>query len=366
MADAAMTNASDVAASLLLRGETAERAGDLAQAQSAYRAALDQLPGHVATRRRLAEIERQLGNADEAALLGRQADDHEIRERLDVARALIGTPLQQKSSALAARLAADFPAHAAAQYGYAEFLRREGQIAQAIAVLQRGLAAQPAHGPSLALLDTLQQRTRIASGLRPVPFRLMTNFLDAEKHARLLAHAIEHEELMTPSAVESARPKPDWRRSRIVYGGGEIAEWFAPLVMQRAQAIVADFGYADFPVGSVGLDWVASNDGDFYKDHVDTGPGRYALRAISFVYYFNRQPKGFSGGELALYDTDLDSGEFNAAHRTVLEPLDNRLVLFPSAARHEILPVRCPGRQFADSRFTLNGWIRRAADPDTA
>jgi len=366
MADTAMTNSSDAAALLLLRGESAERAGDLAGAQFAYRAALDQLPGHFATRRKLAEIERQLGNPDQAAALRREADDLEIRERLDVAWALIGTPLQQKSSAMAARVAADFPTQAAAQCGHAEFLRRDGHIAEAIAALQRGLAVQPAHGPSLALLDTLQQRAKIAPGLRPVPFRLLPGFLDAQQHARLLAYAMANEAQMTPSAVQSARPKPDWRRSRIVYGGGEIAEWFAPLVAQRAQAIVADFGYADFPVGSVGLDWVASNDGDFYKDHVDTGPGHYALRAISFVYYFNRQPRGFSGGELALYDTDLDNGGFNAAYRTMLEPLDNRLVLFPSAARHEILPVRCPSRHFADSRFTLNGWIRRAADPGAA
>jgi Rps23 Pro-64 3,4-dihydroxylase Tpa1-like proline 4-hydroxylase len=34
-------------------------------------------------------------------------------------------------------------------------------------------------------------------------------------------------------------------------------------------------------------------------------------------------------------------------------------VLFPSSLVHEILPVQCSSRKFADSRFTLNGWFRR-------
>jgi excisionase family DNA binding protein len=33
------------------------------------------------------------------------------------------------------------------------------------------------------------------------------------------------------------------------------------------------------------------------------------------------------------------------------------LVLFPSSYSHEVLPVKCPTRKFAHSRFTANGWI---------
>ncbi|MBE9012911.1 2OG-Fe(II) oxygenase, partial [Pseudanabaenaceae cyanobacterium LEGE 13415] len=43
-----------------------------------------------------------------------------------------------------------------------------------------------------------------------------------------------------------------------------------------------------------------------------------------------------------------------------IQPINNSIIFFPSHFLHEVLPVSCPSRQFADSRFTLNGWIRRA------
>lgn len=359
MSDAARQPSSDVLASLMARGERAEREGDLAAARRAYLALLEQMPRHVATRRKLASVEEQLGDAIGGKRLHREADTLEIEERLALARNLIGSPLEAKTLSMTEKIAREFPASADAQCGYAEFLRRYGRLDEAAAAVRRALDADPSHRAGRLLLETLEQRGQIGHGLRPTPFRLMPDFLEPALHGRLLDYALANEAAMAPSAVESATPKPEWRRSRIVPADPNILDWFAPLVARRAAAILADFGFRDAIMESIGLDWVASNDGDFYKNHVDTGPGHYALRAVSFVYYFNRQPKGFSGGELGLYDTDLATGEFDAARRTALEPLDNRLVLFPSAARHEILPVRCPSRAFADSRFTLNGWIRR-------
>lgn len=34
------------------------------------------------------------------------------------------------------------------------------------------------------------------------------------------------------------------------------------------------------------------------------------------------------------------------------------IIFFLSRYMHEVLPVKCPSRNFADSRFTINGWIR--------
>ncbi|HEY2383822.1 MAG TPA: proline hydroxylase, partial [Terriglobia bacterium] len=35
------------------------------------------------------------------------------------------------------------------------------------------------------------------------------------------------------------------------------------------------------------------------------------------------------------------------------------IVFFPCEQLHEITSVKCPSQLFADSRFTLNGWLRR-------
>ena len=42
-----------------------------------------------------------------------------------------------------------------------------------------------------------------------------------------------------------------------------------------------------------------------------------------------------------------------------LEPLHNSLVIFHSRMTHEVRPVRCPSRKFADGRFSVNCWFRR-------
>jgi Rps23 Pro-64 3,4-dihydroxylase Tpa1-like proline 4-hydroxylase len=39
--------------------------------------------------------------------------------------------------------------------------------------------------------------------------------------------------------------------------------------------------------------------------------------------------------------------------------MQNQIVFFPSETLHEVLPVECPSGEFADSRFTVNGWLHR-------
>ena len=73
---------------------------------------------------------------------------------------------------------------------------------------------------------------------------------------------------------------------------------------------------------------------------------------VSAVYYFHRQPRGFSGGQLAIYPID-------AGDAATIEPMHDRLVVFPSFAPHEVLPVTVPGNAFADARFSINCWLRR-------
>ena len=48
----------------------------------------------------------------------------------------------------------------------------------------------------------------------------------------------------------------------------------------------------------------------------------------------------------------------------LVTPVSNRLVVFSSQEWHEMTPVRCPSRVFADSRFAVTSWIRRSNEPD--
>jgi Rps23 Pro-64 3,4-dihydroxylase Tpa1-like proline 4-hydroxylase len=85
-----------------------------------------------------------------------------------------------------------------------------------------------------------------------------------------------------------------------------------------------------------------------------------ASREVTFVYFFHREPRQFSGGELRIYDSapENHSHRAMASYRTIV-PEQNQLVLFASGLSHEITPVECPSGKFADSRFTVNGWLHK-------
>jgi Rps23 Pro-64 3,4-dihydroxylase Tpa1-like proline 4-hydroxylase len=68
---------------------------------------------------------------------------------------------------------------------------------------------------------------------------------------------------------------------------------------------------------------------------------------------------------LRLYDCIEEGRSRRAAETfTAVTPAANRLVVFPSEEFHEAMPVRCPSKQFADSRFAVTTWLHRAARPD--
>jgi Rps23 Pro-64 3,4-dihydroxylase Tpa1-like proline 4-hydroxylase len=102
----------------------------------------------------------------------------------------------------------------------------------------------------------------------------------------------------------------------------------------------------------------ASNDADFFKRHTDSS--LHEGRTVSFVYYFYREPKAFTGGELRVYDTRVEGDRIVGGRKyDTIIPRQNQMLFFPSYLFHEVLPVRCPSQKLADSRFTVNGWISR-------
>jgi|GEM_PF-2277028 Predicted proline hydroxylase len=114
-----------------------------------------------------------------------------------------------------------------------------------------------------------------------------------------------------------------------------------------------------FPVGHIEMQITASRDGGYYRMHRDADAE--STRMVSFVYFFHREPRSFSGGELRLFDDRGVSERAHADNSQLLSPRQDTVVFFPSHIPHELLPVRVPSGSFPDSRFTINGWIHRAA-----
>jgi SM-20-related protein len=114
-----------------------------------------------------------------------------------------------------------------------------------------------------------------------------------------------------------------------------------------------------FAITGVEAQITASNDGDFFRFHSDNGSERVASRSLTFVYFFHREPRGFEGGELRIHDARLEQGSYvsEGSYQTII-PQQNQMVFFPCELLHEVTAVKCASQLFADSRFTLNGWLR--------
>ena len=145
------------------------------------------------------------------------------------------------------------------------------------------------------------------------------------------------------------------RRSRVLYDPRPLRKRFVRRLLRALPAARAALGMPRFRVDYADCQMTASNDGDFFDVHTDSGVE--LRRMISYVYFFHLEPAGFSGGELRLFEAGAGDVFYFLRRHQAVRPRSNRLVLFPSTLLHEILPLHCRRRQFADSRFTVNGWI---------
>jgi Rps23 Pro-64 3,4-dihydroxylase Tpa1-like proline 4-hydroxylase len=152
---------------------------------------------------------------------------------------------------------------------------------------------------------------------------------------------------------------PNVRRSWVLYDVNEIQPFFAGRVLQYLPQLLDALGHVQFPVRDIELQVTASNDGEFFRPHTDSGQTVVHTREITFVYFCHREPRAFTGGELRVYDSVNPDASGAETDVHVIEPAQNTIVFFPSQYVHEVAPLSCPSREFVDSRLTFNGWLHR-------
>jgi Rps23 Pro-64 3,4-dihydroxylase Tpa1-like proline 4-hydroxylase len=195
---------------------------------------------------------------------------------------------------------------------------------------------------------------------RVPPHRVIPHFLGVDRVAMLLEHATANESSFTVTKVgegETRRVDPSTRVSQRLREIGPLRCEIEARMLGLLPAMAVTLGVAPFAPAAAELELVAHGDGAFYQAHVD--PRRRSAtnqRMISAVYYFNAEPKAFTGGALRLL-------AFEGGALVDLEPENDTLAIFSSWALHEVLPVSCPSRRFIDSRFAINCWLMRNPDP---
>jgi Rps23 Pro-64 3,4-dihydroxylase Tpa1-like proline 4-hydroxylase len=219
---------------------------------------------------------------------------------------------------------------------------------------------------SVALLDLPEVDSPTVARAQCV---VLDEFLSAQEMEELIRYSLEHEadfrssEVVAPSG--SGVTDFSHRRSRVLHQLGSQEEIMVNRVRAVLPKVLEQLGMDEFPITRTEVQITASNDGDFFHAHSDNGQEVIGSRKMTFVYFFHREPSQFEGGELRLHDAGTTGDHSSGAGRNqpggyqTIVPRQNQIVFFPCSTLHEITPVRCGSRAFADSRFTLNGWLHQ-------
>ncbi len=200
-----------------------------------------------------------------------------------------------------------------------------------------------------------------ASSTMPPRCFAIPEFLSPELHAAAVETAMQLQDRFVASSVTTA--EPGYRRSRVLFE--DSLPTLYPAMQQELldvlPAVCTALLLPAFAPTRVELHMTVHGDGDFFKVHSDAAAPEIARRAVSFAYYFMvRQPCGFSGGALRLYETiSTDPPRHEPTRFEDVTPADNMIVFFESRLLHEVLPLHVPSGAFEDGRFTLNGWLHR-------
>jgi len=225
----------------------------------------------------------------------------------------------------------------------------------------------PTHG----IRTTVVSESRVGVAERPavLPAKcvVLDEFLSPSELSNLTRFVLDHEADFNASAVVSHAEggdvsgvvNYDHRRSRVLMDLAQHEDVMLDRIKSVLPMVLEKLGMKEFAITGVEAQVTASNDGDFFHFHRDNGSARVASRHLTFVYFFHREPRQFEGGELRIHDSHLKDGVYVSDNRyQAIVPQQNQIVFFPCELLHEITPVTCASQCFADSRFTLNGWLR--------
>lgn len=183
-------------------------------------------------------------------------------------------------------------------------------------------------------------------------------FLPQAEVERLYARTLERERDFVASRTTDENP--DVRRSFVLNPPAALVAPVVERVRAAMPQVLAAIRLPMVTVGEIEAQVTASTDGSFFGIHTDADYAKQNLRHLTYVYYFNGQPKGFEGGKLRVYDDVLRNNKLARSDSyQLVPPQHNTIVFFWARAMHEVEPVRVPSRAFRDSRFTVNGWVNK-------
>ena len=209
-------------------------------------------------------------------------------------------------------------------------------------------------------------------GHRLPPIARTESFLEEIERSMLLDWVFANRERFRPAEVDdhgSMLVSPEVRQASTLRGIDSDLPWLLDRFRDVQAELLLKLGLTVPPIESLEVELAAHGDGAHFAAHLDIAVGlrrqplggrplRNDDRLLSAVYYFYKEPKGFTGGNLRLHPFGSEGHEVEgeAAPYLDVEPTQNTLVAFPSWATHEVRSISCPSGSFDDFRFAVNCW----------
>jgi SM-20-related protein len=192
------------------------------------------------------------------------------------------------------------------------------------------------------------------------PYYIKENFFGPALINQLLEYTVENQTHFEASTMGPGDGvlNPKYRVSSILRDFGSLKQEIKSRFKTVFQEAIESLRMHPFQLYGTEREIVAHANGAFYNRHIDTATSssEVSVRVLTAVYYFHAQPKKFQGGDLRLLPLRSSADETNYLD---IEPINDRLLLFPSWVPHQVMPVVSESVDFKDSRFAINCWYHK-------
>lgn len=247
----------------------------------------------------------------------------------------------------------------------AQTYRKKGELKKVKLYYTKVLELDSRDENALGMLKILNFETipesRNPSEIVPSPFYIITDFLDEESLVEIDEIIHKNESIFSPTTVSyknSAVVDQKTRSSKVLAKKHfkSFSDSFQNKLKKVVPAISNNFRLELNPNLKPEISLTMHLDGDFFKIHMDVLTNTKHQRKLTFVFYYHSLPKGFSGGDLLLFDSSLEGYNYDLNY-TKISPVRNSIVFFPSHCYHKVTPINLQSSNYLDGRYTVNGWF---------
>lgn len=203
----------------------------------------------------------------------------------------------------------------------------------------------------------------------PIFHIIIENFFDKKINKGILRETIENKKEFNPSRI-GAGVTPKFRSNSVSYYDElyidrrdesflltSLAEKFRSTsfkeLLSTSPFPISDFTFTTYHETQVSRYGSKKQKYNWHVDRLNN-----LQRQLTLVYYFNSEPKKFTGGTIQITNSPVVDGKTVMKKPQIksIVPKNNMAIIFSAITPHRVLDTTS-SKKFADGRFSVNCWI---------